>query len=108
MAISSRRRVLGDERAKAVVLLGAGGAAAQMGSQRGHRSFGVAQHELAVDVDVELLEALVAGGLRSGGAKQPVESVVGFGGRHAVSASSSWPAAVSSLRSLRRASCSVL
>src|SRR4051794_10296923 len=71
MAISGRRRVLGDERAKAVVFLGAGGAAAQMGSQGGHGFFGVTEDELAVDVDVELLEALVAGGLRFGGAEEP-------------------------------------
>src|SRR3954452_23775691 len=84
------------------MVLGAGRAAAEVGGERGHRGRGVAAEELAVDADVELLEALLAGGLGLGGSEKAVD-----GGHDAV-ASKSWPAAVSSARSFRRASCRVL
>jgi hypothetical protein len=58
-----------DEREQAEVLLVASGAAMEMGPHPGDRLVGVGSGELKLDVAVELLEALLAAELRTGGAK---------------------------------------
>jgi len=108
LGVSGAGRTAGHERAEAVVIFCAGGAAAEVGGQGGHCLLCVSLKNFAVDVDVELLEAFVAGRLGFCGTEKPADGIVGLVGCHGVSASSSWPPASSSLRSLRRASCSVL
>jgi hypothetical protein len=90
------RSALGRERAQALVLLSAGGAALEVRAHAGDRAVRVAAGELQVDVLVEEVEAVVAADLGPVGAEQPDAVIAG----HRVPSTAS--------RSLRRASCSVL
>ena len=68
-----------DERAQALVLLAAGGAAGEVGAQPGNGRVGVGARELELDVPVELVEALVAADLGRGRAEQAAESLLQLG-----------------------------
>src|SRR5205085_8136785 len=107
------RLLAADERAQALVLLAARGAAVEVRAQPGHRGVRVLAGELELDVPVELREALVAAELGPGGAEQPSERLLQVGPfAHLVSSSSHVSSAVPEsrrcLRSFWRASCSVL
>src|SRR5215213_4352734 len=65
-----------DERAKALVVLMAGGATLEVCPQPGHPFGCRLPLQLELDVLVEALEALVAENLRLGGSEQPLEGVV--------------------------------
>src|SRR5215210_4307137 len=68
------RVALGEhERAQALVLLAARGAAHEMGAKPGDRGVRVLAVELELDEPVELCEALVAADLGSFGAEQALE-----------------------------------
>src|SRR5919201_5725596 len=102
-----------DERAQALVLLAAGGAAVEVGAQSGHDRVRVLAGELELDVLVELREALVAADLRRRGPEQPSERLLQIRPfAHLPSlpshASSASPDSSRCLRSFRRASCNVL
>ena len=62
-----QRLLAADERAQALVLLAAGGAAVEVGAQAGNRGVGVLAGELELDVAVELVEADVAADLGPAG-----------------------------------------
>src|SRR5438128_1258941 len=75
-AISAGELLLGcDERVEAVVVLGAGGAALEVGVHAGHGGIGVCAGELDFDITVEVLEALLAGELGTAGAAHAAEEV---------------------------------
>src|SRR5215213_11201131 len=101
----SARSCSGQERAEALALLAAGGAAVEVLAHPGYRGVRVARLELQLDVLVEALEALVAADVRPGRAEQPPQAIVRLA--HPLT-SSMCPAATSSARSFVRASCSVL
>ena len=94
------------------MLLAARGAAGEVRAQAGNGRVGVCAGELELDVAVELVEARVAADLRLGGAEQTAECLVAVRALHHVVSSSSDPTesphSSRCLRSLRRASCSVL
>src|SRR4051812_6976026 len=99
----------GDEIAQAGEVLGAGGAAVEVGAHAGDPRVGGVADEAELDVAVELLEALLAGQLGSAGAEDPSQDGVGFAvGLHASSSPTRKPRAASAARSLRRGSCRVL
>src|SRR3954469_9068975 len=81
----SGRAVVGEERGEAGVLLGAGGAAAEVRGHAGHGALGVGPGELEVDVAVQLVEADLAGDLRLPGAEQAVQHGGGWRVVHRVS-----------------------
>src|SRR5215211_1622926 len=106
-----QRLLAAHERAKALVLLAAGGAADKVGAQTGDRGVGVRTGELQLDVAVELLEALVAADLGLRRPEQPAQCLLQIGSLgHFVSSSVSRERPCSSRwdLSFRRASCSVL
>src|SRR5215212_2589010 len=106
-----QRLLAADERAQALVLVAAGGAAEQMGAQPGDRGVGVGTGELQLDVAVELLEALVAADFGLRRPEQPAQRLLQIGSLgHFVSSSVFRDRPCSSRwdLSFRRASCSVL
>ena len=66
----------GEQRAQALVLLAAGGAAVEMGREAGNPRVGVLARELELDVAVEELEAAVAADLLGPRAEQALERLV--------------------------------
>ena len=114
---AARRRVprlgraafAGDELAQALVLLAAGGAAAEVGAQTGDRRVRVHPREFELDVPVELLEAPVAAHLGASRSEETAEQQgrVLFQQCSSVS-SGAWPHSSRCRRSLRRASCRVV
>src|SRR5215218_6236737 len=103
---------LGDEITQAGEVFGAGGAAVEVRAHTGNPRVGRGTGERHLDVAVELLEALLAGQLRGGGAKDPAQDrialVVAFHPSSSLSAPTWKPRAASAARSLRRASCRLL
>ena len=67
--------VSSDQRDEALVVLLAGRAALEVGAHAGHGRVGVRAGQRELDVAVELLEALLAGQLGSGGAEESRRSV---------------------------------
>ena len=67
------------------MLLAAGGAPLEMGSQAGHRGIRVEPRDLQLDVAVELCEALVAADLGPARAKQAGEGLLALGSLHHLS-----------------------
>src|SRR3954447_8244513 len=114
--LETRRResipLAGDEVAEAAEVLGAGGAALEVGLHAGDPRVGALACERQLDVAVELLEALLAGQLRGAGAEDPAQDGVSFFvGLHASSSPSvppRSPRSASAARRLRRASCRFL
>src|SRR6059058_1584141 len=114
--LETRRResilLAGDEVAEAAEVLGAGGAALEVGVHAGDPRIGRLAGERQLDVAVELLEALLAGQLRSAGAEDPAQDGASFlVALHRVSSPSvptRKPRSASAARSLRRASCRFL
>ena len=103
--------IAADERAQALVLLAAGGAAVEMGAQARERGVGVLAGELELDVAVELVEAVVAADLGLAGPSSRPSACFEIGSFVIVSSSqssSARPRSSRCSRSLRRASCSVL
>src|SRR5436190_14254377 len=75
----SARLALGlGERAQARVLLAAGRAAFEVRAHAGDEAVDVGAGELELDVEVELLEALIAPELRSRRAEQPARELNGL------------------------------
>src|SRR3954447_9813083 len=101
-----------DEVAQTGEVLGAGGAALEVGVHAGDPRIGGLAGEGQLDVAVELLEALLAGQLRLTGAEDPSQDGGAF--LVALHASSSPPVptrkprSASAARRLRRASCRFL
>src|SRR5215475_116603 len=95
-------RVEFEERAEALVLLGTGRTADEVGAKAGDESVGRSSRELQLDVAVELREALVAADLRLVAAEQALECGVEVASGH--SFASGYPAAATCSRSRRRAS----
>src|SRR4051794_23297106 len=104
----------GHQREEALVVLLAGRAALEVSAHPRHRRVGVGAGQRQLDVAVELLEALLAGQLGSGGgqdagqAPQGVVLGVAHGELPRSWRSGSRPRAARHERSRRRASCSVL
>src|SRR3954452_6090598 len=104
----------GHQREEALVVLLAGRTALEVSAHARHRRFGVGARQRQLDVAVELLEALLAGQLRPGGAEDAAQAqqVVVLGVAHEDASGSrrseSRPRAARQARSRRRASCSVL
>src|SRR3954469_16436194 len=75
--LETRRResipLAGDEVAEAAEVLGAGGAALEVGVHAGDPRLGRLAGERQLDVAVELLEALLAAQLRGAGAEDPTQ-----------------------------------
>src|SRR4051794_41577924 len=97
---------LGGERAQALVLLAAGGAARQVRCHPWDPLVGGCADQLELDVDVERLEALVAAELGRGRAQQAREGLIGGVLVHRPSfqpASIAKPRSASAARSRRRA-----
>src|SRR4051794_25756615 len=88
-----------DQGVEALVVLSAGRAALQMGTQARKAGVGILPVELQLDVLVEQLEAAFAADLIAGRAEQPLQRLVSLVVTCAHSSSS---------RSLRRASCNAL
>ena len=58
------------------MFLGAGGAALEVRSHPGDLRVGIRAGDLRLDVDIELIEALLAGQLGSCGPEQPPEQAI--------------------------------
>src|SRR5690348_6381272 len=101
-----------DEVAQAGEVLGAGGAAVEVGAHPRHPGVGGLAGEAQLDVAVELLEALLAGQLRGVLAEHPAQQRVAFlVARHHSSSPpvpTRKPRVASAARRLRRASCRFL
>src|SRR5262249_56202292 len=97
---------------QALVVLGAGGAALEVGAEPGQRCIGVLACDLQLDVAVELGEAGVASDFGPFRAEQASDDVVQIRVLHQLASSGerpgARPASSRCARSLRRASCSVL
>src|SRR3954468_13387465 len=103
--LENRRResipLAGDEVAEAVEVLGAGGAAVEVGAHTRDAVVGCIAGERQLDIVVELLEAPLAGQLRRTGTEAPAENLIALHHSSSPPAPTRKPRAARAARSLR-------